>query len=144
MNLIALCFKLFGASILTLKLPAIIFSTLTILGTYLLIKELFYSCLPAGRKERIALIGAFLVAVSFWSINFGRISFRANMLPFVLAFTFYFLFRALHTRKKLDFAFSGLFFGLGIHTYIAWRISPLILILLLIFFILSRENFLKR
>ncbi|MBU2028520.1 glycosyltransferase family 39 protein, partial [Patescibacteria group bacterium] len=136
MNLIALCFKLFGVSILTLKLPAILFSTLTILGTYLLIKELF-------SKERTALIGAFLVAVSFWSINFGRISFRANMLPFVLVFTFYFLFRALRTRKKLDFVLSGLFFGLGIHTYIAWRISPLILILLLIFFALSRKNFLK-
>lgn len=136
MNLIALCFKFFGVSIFTLKFPAILFSTLAILGTYLLIKELF-------RKERTALIGAFLVAVSFWSINFGRISFRANMLPFVLLFTFYFLFRALRTRKKIDFALGGLFCGLGIHTYIAWRISPLILILLLIFFILSRENFLK-
>ncbi len=136
MNSIALCFKLLGVSILTLKFPAIFFSTLTILGTYLLTKELF-------SKERTALIGAFLVAISFWSINFGRISFRANMLPFVLVFTFYFLFRALRTRKKIDFALSGIFFGLGIHTYIAWRISPLILIFLLIFFILSRENFLK-
>jgi len=136
MNLIALCFKFFGANIFTLKFPAIFFSTLTILGTYLLTKELF-------RKERSALIGAFLVAVSFWSINFGRISFRANMLPFVLTFTFYFLFRALRTRKKIDFVLGGLFFGLGMHTYIAWRISPLILFLLLIFFILSREKFLQ-
>jgi 4-amino-4-deoxy-L-arabinose transferase-like glycosyltransferase len=136
MNLIAFCFKFFGVSIFTLKFPAIFFSTLAILGTYLLAKELF-------QKERVALIGAFLVAISFWSINFGRISFRANMLPAILAFTFYFLFRALRTRKKIDFILSGLFCGLGIHTYIAWRISPLILILLLIFFILSRENFLK-
>lgn len=142
-NLIAWCFNFLGVSILTLKIPAILFSTLTIWGTYLLTKELFTTCLPSGRRERIALISAFLVAVSFWSINFGRISFRANMLPFVLVFTFYFLFRALRTRKKLDFALSGFFCGLGIHTYIAWRISPLILILLLIFFILSRENFLK-
>ena len=131
MNLIALCFKFFGVSIFTLKFPAILFSTLTILGTYLLTKELF-------QRERTALIGAFLVAVSFWSIDFGRISFRANMLPFVLVFTFYFLFLALRTRKKIDFALSGIFCGLGIHTYIAWRISPLILMLLLIFFILSR------
>jgi 4-amino-4-deoxy-L-arabinose transferase-like glycosyltransferase len=136
MNLIAFCFKFFGASIFTLKFPAILFSTLTILGTYLLTKELF-------KKEQTALISAFLVAVSFWSINFGRISFRANMLPFILAFTFYFLFRALRTRKKIDFAISGLFFGLGMHTYIAWRISPLILFILLISFILSRESFLK-
>jgi 4-amino-4-deoxy-L-arabinose transferase-like glycosyltransferase len=135
-NLIALSFKLFGISIFALKLPAIILSTLTILGTYLLARELF-------RKERIALISAFLVAVSFWSINFGRISFRANMLPFALVFSFYFLFRGIRTRKWLDFAISGLLFGMGAHTYIAWRIAPLILFVLLAVFVLSRKNFIK-
>ncbi|PIP26732.1 MAG: hypothetical protein CO140_03695 [Candidatus Moranbacteria bacterium CG_4_9_14_3_um_filter_40_7] len=135
MNLIALCFKLFGISILTLKLPAILSGTLVILGIFLLGQEIF--------NKRIGLISSFLVAVSFWPLNFSRISFRANMLPFILVFTFYFLFRALRTRKKIDFAISGFFCGLGIHTYIAWRISPLILIMLLIFFVLSRENFLK-
>ena len=34
-------------------------------------------------------------------------------------------------------------FGIGMHTYIAWRIAPLILILLLIFVILSRQRFLR-
>jgi len=135
-NLIALCFKLFGISILTLKLPSIIFSTLTILGMYLLTKELF-------KKERMALVSAFLVTVSYWSINFGRISFRANMLPFVLTFAFYFLFRGVRTKKWWDFALSGLIFGIGAHTYIAWRIAPLILFFMLASFMLSRKNFLK-
>jgi len=135
-NLIALSFKLFGISIFTLKLPAIIFSVLTILGTYLLTKELF-------KKERVALISSFLVAVSFWSIDFGRIAFRANMLTFVLVFSFYFLFRGVRTKKWLNFALSGLIFGIGAHTYIAWRIAPLILLILLISFILSRKNFIK-
>lgn len=136
MNLIALCFKFFGISILTLKLPSIIFGTLTILGTYLLTKELF-------QRERIGLIAAFLCAVSFWSINFSRISFRANMLPFVLVFSFYFLFKAVRTKKWLDFAIGGFIFGLGMHTYIAFRIAPLILAALLFSFALSRKNFLK-
>ncbi|NCO98383.1 hypothetical protein GW864_04430 [bacterium] len=136
MNLIALCFKLFGISILTLKLPTIIFGTLTIWGTYLLTKELF-------QRERIGLIAAFLYAVSFWAINFSRISFRANMLPFILVFSFYFLFKAVHTKKWLDFAIGGFIFGMGMHTYIAFRIAPLILVVLLFSFILSRKNFLK-
>ena len=85
MNLIAFSFKFFGASIFTLKLPNIIFGTLTILGIYLLAKELF-------KSERIGLISAFLTAVSFWAINFSRIAFRANMLPTILVFSFYFLF----------------------------------------------------
>ena len=135
MNLVALCFKFFGISILTLKLPAIFFGTLTILGTYLLAKELF-------QKERVGLIAAFLYATSFWAINFSRISFRANMLPFVLAFTFYFLFKAVRVKKFRYFAASGFIFGIGVHTYIAFRIAPLILVILLCSFILSRKKFL--
>jgi 4-amino-4-deoxy-L-arabinose transferase-like glycosyltransferase len=136
MNLIALCFKLFGVSILTLKLPAIIFGTLTVLGTYLLAKELF-------KKESLALIAGFLYATSYWAINFSRISFRANLLPFILVFTFYFMFRALRTRKFSDFAWGGFIFGAGIHTYIAFRVSPLILIMLFFSLLISKKSFLK-
>lgn len=136
MNLIAFLFKFFGVSILNLKLPSIIFGTLTILGTYLLTKEMF-------KKERVALISAFFVATSFWAINFNRISFRANMLPFVLVFGFYFLFRGIRTKKYLDFIIGGFIFGIGMHTYIAWRIAPFILILGIIPFIWSYDNFLK-
>ncbi len=136
MNLIAICFKLFGISVLTLKLPSIIFGSLAIWGIYLLGAELF-------RSRQVGLIGAFLTAVSFWSINFSRISFRANMTPAVLAFSFYFLFRGLRTRKWYDFAIGGLFFGLGLHTYIAFRIAPLILVAVLPILMLSYEKFLK-
>lgn len=136
MNLIALCFKFFGISVLTLKLPSIIFGTLTILGVYLLAKELF-------QNRRIGLISAFLTAVSFWAINFSRISFRANMLPAILSFAFYFLWKGLRTKKWFDFAAGGLIFGIGLHTYISFRIAPAILVAALFFLIISRENFLR-
>ncbi len=136
MNLIALFFKFMGVSVLALKLPDIIFGTLTIWGMYLLGKELF-------KKDSVGLIGAFLMAVSFYPLNFSRMAFRAIILPFVLVFAFYFLFRAVRTKKWWDFIWAGAFFGLGIHTYIAFRIAPAILFLLLISFILSHENFLK-
>ena len=143
MNIIALCFKFFGISILTLKLPAIIFSTLTILGIYLLAKELFFQYLTKERAHQLALISAFLLTVSFWSINFGRIAFRANMLPVILVFSFYFLFYGLRTKKWWLFAISGILLGLGMHTYISWRVAPLILITLLPIFVLTRKNFLR-
>lgn len=136
MNLIAVCFKLIGVSVLTLKLPSIIFGTLTIFGTYLLAKELY-------KKDRFALISAFLVSTAFWAINFSRISFRANTLPAVLVFSFYFMMRGLRTRKWRDFAAGGLIFGLGLHTYIAFRIAPLILVVMLITFMITRERFLR-
>ena len=136
MNLVALFFKLFGISILTLKLPAILSGTLTIGGVYLLSKELF-------QRERAGLITAALTAFSFWAINFSRISFRASMLPLVLVFSFYFLFKTVRTNRWYFAASAGLIFGLGVHTYIAFRIAPAILAILLISFMLSRENFIK-
>lgn len=136
MNFIAFCFKLFGISVLSLKLPSIIFGTLTIWGTYLVAKEVF-------KKERIGLIAAFLVSVSFWAMNFSRISFRAVMLPFILVFSFYFLLKGIRTNKFLPFAIGGFIFGAGLHTYIAFRVAPAILVFLLISYMLTTENFLK-
>ncbi len=136
MNLTALAFKLFGISIFSLKLTDMIAGTLTVLGMYLLTNELF-------DKKRMALIAAFLTAVSFWAVNFSRMAFRANLLPTVLVFSFYFLFRGIRTRKFLDFAISGFIFGIGVHTYIAFRIAPAIMVALLLSFVLSRKNFLK-
>ncbi|HHE45788.1 MAG TPA: glycosyltransferase family 39 protein, partial [Candidatus Moranbacteria bacterium] len=134
-NVMALGFKLLGVSILTLKLPTILFGTLTIWGIYLLAQETF--------NRRVGLISSFLVAVSFWPLNFSRIAFRAMAVPAILVFSFYFLFRGLRTKKWTDFALGGFIFGLGIHTYIAARITPLILMVGLFFFILAYSNFLK-
>lgn len=136
MNLIILSFSVFGISVLGLKFWSIFFGTLTVLGTYLLTKELF-------RSRKAGLIAAFLVATSFWAINFSRISFRANMLPLVLVYSSYFLFLGLRLRKYWIFLVGGLIFGIGLHTYIAFRISPAIFIVLFFAVWASRTDFIK-
>lgn len=135
-NLIAFSIKIFGNTILGLKFWSIIFGTLTVLGVYLLTKELF-------RSERSGLIAAFLAAFSFWAINFSRISFRAIMVPFLLTFLFYFIFRGLKTKNYLNFILAGVSFGAGFHTYLAFRITPLILIVLFVLFLLYKKSFIK-
>ncbi len=135
-NLIAFSIKIFGNTILGLKFWSILFGTLTVLGVYLLAKELF-------RSQRSGLIAAFMLAFSFWAINFSRISFRAIMVPFLLTFSFYFLFRGIRMKHYINFILAGFIFGIGFHTYIAFRIAPLILIIFLISFIISRKHFLR-
>jgi len=130
-NLLALSMMAFGETAWSLKAVAAVIGLLTVLGIYLLAKELFthpsilrkYYLNP----ESIALLSAFFTAVSFWHVNFSRIGFRAIMVPFVMVFLFYFLYRALRTGRTIDFLASGLFLGLGLHTYISFRIAPLIL-----------------
>jgi len=135
-NLIALGFMLFGVNVITLKIWAVFFGILTVAGIMLLARELFGT-------YRAGLVAGFLYSTSFWAVNFSRISFRANILPFVLVFTFYFLFKALREKKFYDYILAGIFFGLGMHTYIAFRIAPLILVALFIAFLLSKRNFLR-
>lgn len=136
-NIQAFFVFLIGNTVTGLKFASILFGTLSVLGIYLLGKELF-------QRKGAALLGAFMLATSYWAINFSRIGFRAIMTTFILTFSFYFFFRGLRSHKLRDFLFSGLIFGLGLHTYIAFRVAPLILIVLLPALILSYEAFIKR
>ena len=135
-NLQAMSIKYIGNTVFGLKIWSIIFGTLTVLGVYLLTTELF--------QDQIAgLVGAYLIAFAYWAINFSRIGFRAIMLPFILSFAFYFLWKGLRTKKLSDFIIAGFIYGLGLHTYIAFRASPLVLIVLIVSLVITRKNFLK-
>jgi len=120
-NIQALSVKTFGNEAWALRLVSAIFGILTVAGLYLLTKELF--------EWRLAALASFMMAVSFWHVNFSRIGFRAIMIPFVLVFGFYFLWRGLKHLKKFDFLMAGIFGGIGFHTYISYRIAPLIAVL---------------
>lgn len=130
-NIQALSVKIFGNEPWALRLVSAIFGILTVLGTFLLTKELF-------NKNSIALLAAFFIATSFWHVNFSRISFRAIMAPFFLVWSFYFLWKIINLKTqetnselktKSSAILSGFLFGLGFHSYIAYRAMPLLLII---------------
>ncbi len=142
-NLIALSFRFFGASILAIKIVPAIIGFLTVLGLYLFARSLF-TWLGRNKSELIAILSSFFLAVSFWHVNFSRLGFRAIMVPFCLVWSFYFLSKALAKNRQraacpnpiaaiIYFILAGAFFGLGFHTYIAFRVAPLILIPVLFF-----------
>ena len=128
-NLIASSFWLFGASIWAIKVIPALFGSLTVLGLFLLTKQIF-AFMPRAKAEFIALLSTFFIAVGFWHVNFSRIGFRAIMVPFFLVWSFYFLFKGKNeiSNRTWTWILAGLFFGLGFHTYIAYRAAPLILL----------------
>lgn len=136
-NIQAFFISILGNTITGLKFASILFGTLSVLGLYLLTRELYH-------RRGAGIIAAFMLATSYWAINFSRIGFRAIMTTFLLTFSFYFFFRGLRTHRFRDFLISGLIFGTGLHTYIAFRVAPLILIILLPVLMLSYEKFLRR
>ena len=135
-NIQALSVYIFGNEPWALRSVSAIFGILTVLGVYLLALEIFQN------NKKIALLSSFLIATSFWHINFSRIGFRAIMAPFFLIFAFYFLLKSVRFLKEKYFAvngasewkifsiasLAGLFYGFGFHSYIAYRVTPLLLI----------------
>jgi len=134
MWLIALSFSIFGVSVWSIKIVAAVIGILTVLGLYLLTKEFFNHYENASRQ--IALLASFFLAISFWHVNFSRLGFRAILLPFVLVFGFYFLFKGFRQKKLLLFVIAGVFFGFGFYTYISYRFIVLLLPVVLIYWLL--------
>jgi hypothetical protein len=143
-----------------LRSESAFFGVITVLGIYLLVQYIF-------RKRPYAhlagFLPAFFTAISFWHINFSRISFRAIMAPAFLVWGVYLLIRSLERirendqisnfksqinsnyqnsennpkqKKSWNLGFNawflsilgGLVYGLGMHSYIAYRATPLLII----------------
>jgi len=125
-NILAVFFKLFGPSIWVLRFVSAFIGILTVLFLYLLAREIF--------NWQIASLASFFMAISFWHVNFSRIAFRGIMVPLLTVLVAYFLWRGFKYLKNRDFLLSGVFLGLGMYTYIPFRLMPLVVIVLLLVF----------
>lgn len=94
----------------------------TIIGLYLLVRGMF--------EWRLAAIASYLMAISFWHVNFSRMESVAIMIPFVLVYSSYFLWRGLRHNHIPDFVIAGIFGGLGFYTSISYYAAPFIFLLL--------------
>lgn len=132
----------FGNFPWALRLVSALFGIITVLGVYgvvwALIRKKSYAYL-------LAFGSAFFVAISFWHINFSRIGFRAIMAPALLVWGLYFLIRSFDAGTQKSNArwivlsvIGGAIYGLGMHSYIAYRATPL---LVLVLFILFKKHF---
>ncbi len=112
------------------RLPAAVAGVLTVCGLYLFAGELF--------GEGAGLFAAFLLAASFWHINFSRIAFRAILAPLFLVWALYLLIRAFKENPSAGawwYAIgAGAVYALGFYSYTAYRITPLLLLLFIPFF----------
>jgi 4-amino-4-deoxy-L-arabinose transferase-like glycosyltransferase len=142
-NVASVFIHFLGSNARALRLPAAIFGFLTVAGLYALTSELI--------SEPVALAAAFFLATSYWHLNFSRMAFRAIAAPCFLVWAFYVLLLAFRRRReRADFVLwailAGVLYGLGFHTYIAYRITPILIILALSFLFLEawRGGWLRR
>lgn len=103
----------FGLNALAIRLPAVIFSLLSIIFTYLLARKI-------TGKEHIGLVGAFSLSVSPWLFIFSRTGYEATA-----GLAFYLLGLYLYLQSKTNRIFLFLMtvsFILSIYSYNGYRI----------------------
>lgn len=128
--------SVFGKTELAIRIPSILSGTLTIFIFYLFIKKLLEVERDKELQKKyryLPLIGAFLLAISSWHIQFSRGGFEITMgtLFFLLGCYFYAFFLQKKTLKIILLCIF--FFILSIYTYHTFRVlSPLALLFIAI------------
>ncbi|OGH03148.1 MAG: hypothetical protein A2798_01830 [Candidatus Levybacteria bacterium RIFCSPHIGHO2_01_FULL_37_17] len=123
---------IFGLNEFAVRLPSAALGILTVLFTYLLVKELF-KAKNLQFAEAAALVSALLLAISPWHLQFSRSAFEGNVGVFFFVGGIYFLLKALN--KGLFFAPAFIFFVLTFYSYHSFRlVTPLFLLFSIFYF----------
>lgn len=130
--------KIFGLNEFAVRLPSVLAGTITVLLTYLLVKQIFKKNHSAFSIEHLAIISAFLVAIEPWSLFLSRGAFEANLALCLFLAGLYFFFRFINSYNSYFLILASLFLSLTVWTYNSYRIfTPLILVVL--FFLWKKE-----
>ncbi|MFL6501829.1 MAG: ArnT family glycosyltransferase, partial [Candidatus Udaeobacter sp.] len=123
--IVALFLKLGGASLGMLRLPAALFGAATIFPVYGLLRATW------GRYAAIA--GSAMMAFSISNVHYSRLALNNIVTQFFWATCFFFLLRALRSRRPSDWVLAGLSAGLSEYFYYGTRLLPFILALFIVF-----------
>ena len=120
----------FGLNELSVRLPAAIIGVLAVIAVYYLVKEIFINW-ESEKKEQVALLSAFLLAISPWHLQFSRAAFEGNIGMFFLILAVFAFFKALHDKRFFILFAAG--FVLSLYSYHSFRlINPIILAVLVL------------
>lgn len=119
--------KIWGLTEFAVRFPSVFFGVLTVLLTYFLTKEIFYS---SKNREHYSIFASFLLAISPWHINLSRGAFEANVSQFFIVFGIYLFLLALRKNMWL-LSLSAVSFVLSFYTFNTARVFvPMIVIVL--------------
>jgi 4-amino-4-deoxy-L-arabinose transferase-like glycosyltransferase len=115
----AATFAVIGTSPLAVRLPSAILGVLGVAAVYPTFRAF------GGRA--VGLLGAFLLAASFWQLSLSRVDFRAIDLPVFTTLAVFWLWKGLSSGHWRSFALAGIFLGVALYTYIPVRLAPVLI-----------------
>ena len=122
---VAVFLKLGGTSLAMLRLPAALFGAATVVPLYALLRGTW------GRYAAIA--GCTIMAFSVSNVHYSRLALNNIVTQFFWATCFFFLLRALRSRRPSDWVLAGLSAGLSEYFYYGTRLLPFILAVFMVF-----------
>ncbi len=126
---------LFGNTIFAARSTSALFGVLTVIVTYLIVNSL----VKLKYRYNLALLSAFVVAISPWSIHFSRRVVEGNLGLFFFLLALYFLLLSL---KKIKYILPAtLFLGISTHAYYSERLISVIFFS--VFLVYFRSYYLK-
>jgi 4-amino-4-deoxy-L-arabinose transferase-like glycosyltransferase len=134
--LLAASFKVFGYTLFAIRIVPATAGLAAVVLFYFLARRL------VGQVP--ALIATALFGVSRWAVVFSRISWEASIQPVIEVAAVYFLIRGVDTKSKPSFALGGIAMAAGLYTYIAFRMVPIFVALLLIYIAVSQWQTIRR
>ncbi len=113
-------YKVFGLNEFSVRLPSALMGIATLVSVYFLLKKLF-------KREDIALLTMFILAISPWHIQMSRVAFESNVGLALNVFAATFLLYGL--KRYWMIVLAALFAGLSVHTYQSDRVfTPLFIL----------------
>ena len=117
---------LFGLNTLAVRFPSALFGVVAVLGTFFLVKELF-------KRNDLALLSSFLLAISPWHIQFSRIAFESNVGLAFNIFSALFFLKGL--KKPWFLLLSASLMAVNIYVYQSEKVfTPLLLLVLVLIY----------
>jgi|GEM_PF-4695548 hypothetical protein len=132
----ALFFKLFGLSVGSMRLHAVVFGTLSVVSAYLFFR------LISGWAA--ALLATLLMMFSYWHIHFSRFGHYNMEQVYTQLVAFYFVFKGLRNGRYWHFVAAGVAFGLAMQPHLASRLLPFEGIALVLYLALTARPNLRR
>jgi 4-amino-4-deoxy-L-arabinose transferase-like glycosyltransferase len=113
-NALVVLLGLAPLDMLALKIVGACAGVLTIPAVFLLAREMF--------DDEVSLLAAFLFAVSIFPLALARIGLRYPLSPLFVAWTLFFLLRALRRQSRNDYLIAGVLLGIGLNGYSPFRV----------------------
>lgn len=116
--LVALCIKLFGANMISYRLPTLLIYLMSVIVSYLLISK--------SKNKKTALLFTFLIITCPWNISNARMALDCNLYAGLFMLDLYLLNKA---QKNYQYIIAGIALGVTLYTYcLAWITLPIFLL----------------